>query len=118
MLQALTAEQKALAEEHHQKCLAESGVDIELVEKGRKGEFVVNPKLREYLLCFLKESEFVDDAGNLRSDKIKEKLSQDFSEAEINEVLTKCQSNAKTPQEKAAAFYVCYWTTSQKHVDI
>ncbi|KAI4468723.1 odorant binding protein-related [Holotrichia oblita] len=114
--QALTEEQKDKVTKHGLKCLAETNVDISLVEKGQHGEFIDDPLLEEFVYCFLKASEIIDKDGHPRANKIKEKLSHDATASEINKFLTKCVPTASTPQKRAAELWKCYWETSSVHI--
>ncbi|KRT82561.1 hypothetical protein AMK59_3534, partial [Oryctes borbonicus] len=101
-VQALTDEQKAKVKVASEKCVGETGVDPKLVAQGRQGEFVDDPKLKQFILCFLKATEILDDNADVRADKVKEKLSKDVSEAELDGLLTKCKPAGSDPVEKAS----------------
>nr|AKC58530.1 odorant binding protein 9 [Anomala corpulenta] len=117
-VQALTDEQKAKLKVVSDKCIASSGADPSSVEKGRKGEFGDDPKLKEFIFCLLKATEMLDDNADVRLDKIKAKISKDLTEAEIDTLLGKCKPTATVPVEKAAEFWKCYWANTPKRIEL
>nr|AZL87163.1 odorant binding protein 21 [Holotrichia oblita] len=117
-VQAITDEQKAKVKEYQTACVASTGVDPKLVEEGEKGNFITDAKLREFISCFLKKTGIQDEAGEIQASVIKQKLANDYTEAEIDAVLAKCKSSGGTPAEVAAAFYKCYWANASKHVPL
>ncbi|GJQ86831.1 putative odorant binding protein [Trypoxylus dichotomus] len=117
-VQALTDEQKAKVKAASAKCAKDTSVDPTLVQKGREGVFVDDPKLRAFILCFLQATEILDSNGDAQVDKVKQKLSKDITEADIDTLLAKCKPTASDPAQKAGDFWQCYWNNAPKHIQL
>nr|AKI84383.1 OBP25 [Holotrichia parallela] len=117
-VQAITDEQKAKVKQYQGECLASTGVDKKLVEEGEKGNFIVDPKLRQFISCFLTKTGIQNEAGEIQGSVIKQKLAADYTESEIDTILEKCKNDEKTPADIAAVFYKCYWANADKHVPL
>ncbi|KAK9685919.1 PBP/GOBP family [Popillia japonica] len=94
-VQALTDEQKAKVKQVSEKCIASSGADPASVEKGRK-----------------------DENADVRLDKVKEKISNDLTEAQIETLFATCKPKATVPVDKAAEFWKCYWANTPKRIEL
>lgn len=116
-LQALTEEQHKKVELAHDSCVKESNVPLELVEKGRKGDFTDDDKLREFVFCFFKKIGFQNSVGDLQLDVIRTKLSTDLNQEQLEDVITKCKNvEGKNPADKAYEVYKCYWNKTPNHI--
>lgn len=90
-------------------CVQSSGVNEELVLKGRKGEFVEDPKLDDYYFCVFKALNFINDAGELNMDALKARIPSNADQAKAAELLLKCkESKGDTPQKTAYLAHKCY----------
>ncbi|KAJ8955677.1 hypothetical protein NQ318_008548 [Aromia moschata] len=113
----LTPEQKEKLSGHHKACLAETGVDSDLVTKARKGEFSEDPKLKEHIFCVAKKIGFVNDAGDFQKDVMKTKISAVLGdEALAEKYIAECAVSKGTPQETAFQAIKCYYEKSRKSV--
>lgn len=101
-----------------EKCIASSGADPASVEKGRKGEFGDDPKIRAFIFCLLKATEILDENADVRLDKVKEKISNDLTEAQIETLFATCKPKATVPVDKAAEFWKCYWANTPKRIEL
>ena len=90
---------------------------MELVEKGRKGDFTDDDKLREFVFCFYKKVGFQNSAGDLQLDVIRTKLRDDLTQEQLENVIAKCKDvKGKNPADKAYEVYKCYWNATPNHV--
>nr|AKC58520.1 odorant binding protein 14 [Anomala corpulenta] len=117
-IQALTIEEKATVTKIGKKCIEETKVDVKLVEKGERGEFADDPKLKEFVFCFLKASDIINADGYPKPDEIKVRLANDAPVSEIDDVLSQCESKAATPVDRAADLWKCYWKKSPVHIPL
>jgi hypothetical protein len=110
----LTDEQKAKAQQHAKKCIAETGADPAAVQKLKEGDYSNNDeKTQCFALCFLKEAGMVDAEGNQNEEVIIEKLSATHDKSKVKAVVAKCKNQTGTPCEKAFNAYKCYRTAAQ-----
>ncbi|KAJ8932128.1 hypothetical protein NQ314_014909 [Rhamnusium bicolor] len=54
----LTSEQRTRIDAIHTECVGQTGVDPEVIKKGRLGEFPDDLKFKEFLLCVTKKESF------------------------------------------------------------
>lgn len=90
------------------KCKEATKVDEELVLKGRKGEFVEDPKLIEYYFCVFKALNIINDAGELNEESIRKVLPKNADKAKADALMAKCNVKGDTPQKTAYLAHKCY----------
>ncbi|XP_063904896.1 B1 protein-like [Zophobas morio] len=118
-VQALTDEQKEKIKTYHKDCAAASGVDQDLVARGRKGDFVDDPKLKEHLFCVSKKAGFQNDAGDVQTEVLKAKLNAELKDQEVtNKLVEKCAVKKATPQDTAFESFKCYYENTPHHISI
>lgn len=91
------------------QCIQSTGVNEELVLKGRKGEFVEDPKLIEYYYCVFKTLDFINDAGVLNEQALREKLPINADKEKADALFAKCAAiKGDSPQKTAYLAHKCY----------
>lgn len=120
MFQAgLTDEQKAKLVEHYKQCTESTGVDKELVNKARQGEFVDDPKLKEFFNCMFMKIGFLNEAGEIQVDVMKEKMPSDVNKDEAEKVFAACKDKkGNSPTDTAFELYKCYWESTSNHITL
>lgn len=110
-----TQEALRILEEDSNICTKSSKVDPKLVADAYKGIFVDDEKLKEYLLCFSKRQDFLDENGLLQKHIMFKRLYMDLLDAELAEKITdKCLVNFDTPQNTAFEVTKCYYLNNPK----
>lgn len=90
-------------------CIKSTGVNEEYVLKGRKGEFVEDPKLEEYYFCVFKALNFINDAGELNMEALKARIPSNADQEKASQLLAKCKdSKGDTPQKTSYLAHKCY----------
>ncbi|CRK93118.1 CLUMA_CG006613, isoform A [Clunio marinus] len=97
-----TEEQKQKAQNYIEKCIQETGVSPEIVQKLKAGDFSnEEEKTQNFALCFFREAGFVDDQGNQQLDVIIEKLSAGNDTEQAKAVVEKCKDvTGTTPSRR------------------
>ncbi|KAK0088542.1 hypothetical protein PV325_011603 [Microctonus aethiopoides] len=109
-LSALNEEQRNKIKEHRDKCIEETKVDIELVNKAHRGEWMVDDeKLRCFASCLLKKLDMISDDGSLKEDVTLAKMTLDVGADKAKEILDKCKEiTASDVCEKGLKLMKCY----------
>ncbi|KAK1120042.1 hypothetical protein K0M31_012771 [Melipona bicolor] len=88
---ALTEEQKAKLSAHKTACIAETGVDQQLIEDAKKGIAADDDKLSCFAFCMLKKIGAMTDDGTINVELVRQKLSDSGIPVEkIDNILNKC----------------------------
>nr|AIX97033.1 odorant-binding protein 18 [Monochamus alternatus] len=94
---SLTQEEKGSI---HDECFLQTGVHEDNAAKALDDEFVDDPKLKLYILCFAKKVGLMNDSGEIQLDVLRVKLSGMISdEAKVEEMIAKCVVQKSTPEE-------------------
>lgn len=105
--------------EHFKQCTQSTGVDTELVSKARRGEFVDDPKLKEFFNCMFLRIGFINEAGEVQLDVFREKMPSDVDKDEAERVLAVCKDKkGNAPGETAFELFKCYWETTPNHITL
>nr|UYB94414.1 odorant-binding protein 12 [Lytta caraganae] len=115
--QALTLsdEQKAKLKAYHTECSSASGVDQQLVQKARQGEFVDDPKLKAHLLCVSKHIGFQNEAGELQNSVVQDKINGQLNdEGKTKALVDKCVAQKATPEDTIFEAVKCVYENSSK----
>ncbi|KAJ8932131.1 hypothetical protein NQ314_014912 [Rhamnusium bicolor] len=119
MSAALTDEQVQKLKSYHRDCVAETGVDNELVTKARKGEFSDDQKLKDHLFCVAKKIGIMNDAGEIQKEILKTKLGAAINdEAAAQKLIEECAIQKGTPGETAFETVQCYYRKTPTHISI
>lgn len=115
----LSDEQAAKLKEHRKICLDQTVVDAGKIEAARKGQFVDDAKVKDYLVCVSKRMSFLNDAGNLQHPVLKAKVGAVFEDQNLADKLdAECAVEKTTPQETIFELAKCYYEKNPKHVVI
>lgn len=107
--QALTEEQKAKLKEHYSICMAESGVEKELVMKAKTGDYSgVNDQLKNFTFCTFKRIGIISEDGAIHREVAIAKVEEEKREIVGKAVDTCSGQTGTTLADKAWNFYVCY----------
>lgn len=101
------------------QCTESTGVDKELVNKARQGEFVDDPKLKEFFNCMFMKVGFINEAGEVQVDVMKEKMPTDVDKDEAEKVFAACMDKkGSSPGDTAYELYKCYWESTPNHITL
>ncbi|KAJ8924164.1 hypothetical protein NQ315_006948 [Exocentrus adspersus] len=115
----LTEEQIEKLKGYHKDCAGETGVDVELVTKARKGEFSEDAKFKDHLFCVAKKIGIMTADGDIQKDVLKTKLSSAINdEAAAEKLIEECALKKDTPQETAFDTVQCYYVKTPTHISI
>ncbi|XP_072392680.1 B1 protein-like [Diabrotica undecimpunctata] len=73
-------------ESYHKECLPKSGVNPELFQKARQGDFVDDEKLKEHIFCISKLFGFQNEAGDIQKDVLQAKLDTAFKYSILTDI--------------------------------
>lgn len=94
-------------------------MDENLVQKARKGEFADDPKLKEFFGCMFTKVGFLNDAGEIQLDVIKQKMPSDVNKDEAEKVLNACKDQkGESKADTAFLLYKCYWESTPNHITL
>ncbi|KAI7815286.1 odorant binding protein [Rhyzopertha dominica] len=117
--QALSEEQKNKIKQISTECQQKSGVDQQLIQKARKGEFTNDPKLKAHLLCFAQKAGFMNEKNEIQSEAIKAKITPDVGADEATKVTQKCAAiKSATPEQTAFDVFKCFFDNTTKHISL
>ncbi|XP_066581587.1 general odorant-binding protein 83a-like [Prorops nasuta] len=89
-------------------CIAESGVDPDLIERAKKGDIVPDENLACFASCMMQKLEVMDDQGVLNLDKIRNIAPSTIDKATVDEIINSCKDvPGNHPCLKAANFLQC-----------
>lgn len=88
------------------------------MDEERRGKFNSDLKLTQYIFCVLRAGEILNENGDPRPEKIKEKLRDDYTPAQIDDFLTKCTPKSTDLIEKIGEFWKCYRANAPKPIDL
>lgn len=89
------------------KCAAETGVDKSLVEDAINGQYSNDPKFGDYAVCFAKAFNFLNDAGDLQMDIIKDVIYAHYDKDKADAIMSKCMEKKASPQQTAVEMGKC-----------
>nr|USE58852.1 odorant-binding protein [Lasioderma serricorne] len=116
---ALTDEQKSKIIEYYKQCTDSTGVDRDLVNRARNGDFDEDAKLKEFYGCMFQKAGIQNEDGEILVDAIKEKVPDDFDQDEAARVIEICKDKkGETPAETAFLVYKCYWDNTKQHITL
>ncbi|KAF7272394.1 hypothetical protein GWI33_014821 [Rhynchophorus ferrugineus] len=119
VLADLSDEQKQKVIRYGKECIAETGVDKELVDKARQGSFSDDPKLKAFAFCLSKKIGLQNADGDVQTEVLKEKLSSVVDNAEtVNSLISACVQKKGSPEETAFQTFVCYYEKTPTHASI
>lgn len=99
----------------HNECVKETDVDRYLVTKALTGNFSDDPKFKAHLFCLLNKIGFLDKAGNVLTDNMKEKLSLVIGDVnKIEQVAATCGEKKESPEQTAVAMMKCFYEEKKK----
>ncbi|XP_066262793.1 B2 protein-like [Euwallacea similis] len=115
----LTDEQKQKILTNGKACVAETGVNPELIKAARQGKFTEDDKLKAFTFCMSKKIGFQNDAGEILADVVKQKLGGALGNQETaNQIAQKCLVAQSSPQETAFHSFKCYYETTPTHLTV
>ncbi|RZC42569.1 PBP GOBP domain containing protein [Asbolus verrucosus] len=105
---ALTDQQKQKLNAYINECKAQTGVSQELIDRGRKGEFVDDPTVKSQILCMMKKIGMATESGEVVVDDIRNKLRKvSENDEEVGRIIQKCVVKLDTPEETAFEVSKC-----------
>nr|WJJ63286.1 odorant binding protein 28 [Pachyrhinus yasumatsui] len=115
----LTDEQKQKLQNDGKACIGETGVEVDLVEKARKGTFTDDPKLKAFTSCMAKKIGFQNAAGETQRDVVKQKLAAALNDpAAADKLIEKCLHDKSTPEDTAFENLKCYYENTPLHLSV
>lgn len=66
-------------------------MDLDLINKARKGDMLDDPALKDYLFCMSKKIGFQNDDGDFQPDVIRDKLSDDLGDSDLDMLIRYAQ---------------------------
>lgn len=114
--QGLTDEQKEKLRSHGRLCITETGVDKELVQKVRDGDYTSNDdKLKDFALCMLKKIELVDKDGKFNKEVAVSKVAEE-DKVKVGEAIDKCLApDTVVTADIAWGYSKCYHAARPDH---
>ena len=111
---ALMEEQRAKLSAHKTACIAETGVDQQLIENAKKGIIADDDKLSCFALCMLKKIGAMTDDGTINVELVRQKmLDGGIAVEKIDNIINKCADIAgPTPCKKAGNIIKCLANTN------
>ncbi|CAG9764449.1 unnamed protein product [Ceutorhynchus assimilis] len=115
----LTDEQKAKIVANGKLCVGETGVDTELIKQARNGKFVDDEKLKSFTFCMSKKHGFQNDAGEIQTEVVREKMTQVLGDADVvNKLIETCLVPKESNEATAFETFKCYYENTPTHVSI
>ncbi|XP_029047643.2 general odorant-binding protein 56d-like [Osmia bicornis bicornis] len=108
---ALTEEQKAKLTQHKNACITETGVDAQVVENAKSGNFAENDdKLACFSSCMLKKIGIMGEDGTVNLDVARQRAPANVPKDQVESVINKCKDSATGPNDckKAANLVKCF----------
>ncbi|XP_072392678.1 B1 protein-like [Diabrotica undecimpunctata] len=116
---AITPEQVEKIKSFHKECLPKSGVNPELVQKARQGDFTNDQKLKEHIFCVSKLIGFQNDAGEIQVDVLKAKVGAALDDTALAaQLIDTCAKNLGNGPETAFETVKCYHEKTPVHLSI
>nr|AQY18983.1 odorant-binding protein [Galeruca daurica] len=112
----LTEEQREKLREHNKECSAESGVNpdvIKLIKEG--GEFPDDEKLKTHVVCLAKKIGFMNDAGEVQPEVIREKIKAVLGDKALTEIMEACTGATEKDADTTFQKVQCFLQKAQKH---
>ncbi|XP_017878110.1 general odorant-binding protein 56d-like [Ceratina calcarata] len=101
---ALTDEQKAKLAEHKAVCITETGVDAQVVENAKNGNWADgDEKLECFSACMLKRIGIMRPDGSISEEVTRQKAPTDIPKEKIDDVINKCKGTTGANDCKKAA---------------
>lgn len=89
------------------------------MNKARQGNFVDDPKLKDFFGCMFLKIGFINEAGEIQMDVIKEKMPTDVDKDEAEKVFAACKDNkGGSPADTAFQLFKCYWESTPNHITL
>ncbi|XP_072392679.1 B1 protein-like [Diabrotica undecimpunctata] len=115
----ITSEQFEKLKSHHKECLPKSGVNPELVQKARQGNFVNDQKLKEHIFCVSKLIGFQNEAGDIQTDVLQAKVGAALGDPALAaQLIATCAKKQASGPETAYETIKCYKEKSPNHISI
>ncbi|KAL1513934.1 hypothetical protein ABEB36_003272 [Hypothenemus hampei] len=115
----LTIEEKVKAIAFSRACLADTGVNPDLIKAARQGNFSNDSKFKDYVFCMSKRIGFQNDAGELQNDAIVKKVGAALGDMEAAKKLAaSCVVVKENKQDTAVASFKCYYDNTPNHLSI
>ncbi|XP_017783047.1 PREDICTED: general odorant-binding protein 56d-like [Nicrophorus vespilloides] len=115
----LTEEQMEKLKTYKMECITSSGVDVEVVEKSKKGEFAEDPKLKEFLFCVAKKVGFLNEDGDYQVDVMKAKITAKHGQEAADNVVVACtEKKEASGAETSYALAKCFYEKSKEHIPL
>nr|UYS88372.1 odorant binding protein 20 [Aromia bungii] len=91
-------------------CMKETGVQLDLVKAAARGSISDDPILRKHMVCVFKKAGFMDSAGKLQTENIRQKLIDVMRDADLaNQLVNTCGKQVATPEQTAFKSYKCFY---------
>uniref|UniRef100_M3TYY8 Odorant binding protein 4 n=1 Tax=Ips typographus TaxID=55986 RepID=M3TYY8_IPSTY len=115
----LTQQQKDKLLADGKACVAETGVSTDLIQAARQGKFTEDDKLKAFSFCMSKRLGFQNDAGDIQTEVVKQKLGGALGDLGVAaQLVTKCLVPKATPQETAFESFRCYYQNTPTHLTV
>ncbi|XP_063914063.1 B1 protein-like [Zophobas morio] len=89
-------------------CRSEHDVTDEEIQRDRAaGNFVNNPKYKEYILCILKKEGLIKESGELETEVITSRFQAVGMTDDQWALIFNCSANQATPEDTAIEFVKC-----------
>nr|ALR72501.1 odorant binding protein 13 [Colaphellus bowringi] len=109
----VTEEQKKKIESYHKECSKQTGIDEDLVNKARNGQYTDTQILKDYLFCTSKLAGFINDNNELQKDVILQKTSVSTKDsAAAQKMFEACAVPQKNGPETSYHVLKCYYEKS------
>ncbi|XP_028141918.1 uncharacterized protein LOC114335825 [Diabrotica virgifera virgifera] len=116
---AITPEQAEKIKSFHKECLPESGVNPELVQKARQGDFANDDKLKAHIFCVSKKIGFQNDAGEIQVEVLKAKVGAALEDPALAaQLIGTCAKQQANGPETAFETIKCYHEKTPIHLSI
>lgn len=116
---SLTPEQKTNLRTNMAHCIKETGVDLQVVDEAKKGNFADDENLKKFIHCFFKKIGVVDDDGQIHVDVALQKLPAGIDKAAAEQLLNDCKAKTGNDAvENAFEVFKCYYAGTKQHIII
>nr|APG79376.1 pheromone binding protein 15 [Cyrtotrachelus buqueti] len=94
------------------ECIADTGIEADIVQKALQGHITNDPKLKTFLFCMTKKGALQNANGEVQIEEFKKQLPSLVENPETTiELVRKCVWKEGTPEDIALQIYGCFYKT-------
>ncbi|CAL7937723.1 unnamed protein product [Xylocopa violacea] len=107
---ALTEEQKAKLSEYKSACITETGVDTQVVDNAKSGNYAKDDeKLGCFTACMLKKIGIMNQDGSVNEEVARKRAPPNIPKEQVEDVISKCKdTTGPNDCQKASNLAQCF----------